>query len=108
MLIYGITFSDHLKDVRQVLGEYDNVNLPLAILGLSMSQTVKLSLCREHIPCAKVAGLFFVFAKFFVKPIDPFHNDIQFEAKDVIPCAARYLRHIIMLQQHILNNFMCC
>ena len=28
--------------------------------------------------------------------IDPFHNNIQFEAKDVIPSAARNLHHIIM------------
>ena len=40
--------------------------------------------------------------------IDPFHNYIQFEAKDAIPCAARYLHRIIMLQLHVQNSFMCC
>ena len=40
--------------------------------------------------------------------IDPFHNNIQFEAKDVIPCAARNLHRIIMLQLHVQNNFMRC
>ena len=38
----------------------------------------------------------------------PFHNNIQFEAKDVIPCAARNLHRIIMLQLHGQNNFMRC
>ena len=32
--------------------------------------------------------------------IDPFHNNIQFKANDVIHCAARNLHHIIMLQLH--------
>ena len=39
---------------------------------------------------------------------DPFHNIVQFEAKDVIPCAARNLHRIIMLQLHVQNNFMRC
>ena len=38
--------------------------------------------------------------------IDSFHNSIQFEAKDVIPCAARNLHRINMLQLHVKNNFM--
>ena len=40
--------------------------------------------------------------------IDPFHNNIQFETKDVIPCAARNLHRTIMLQLHVQNNFMRC
>ena len=39
-----------------------------------------------------------------VMTIDPFHNNIQFEAKDVIPCAARTLHGIITLQLHVQNN----
>ena len=42
------------------------------------------------------------------RSIDPFHDSIQFEVKDVIPCAVRNLHRIIMLQLHIQNNFMCC
>ena len=34
------------------------------------------------------------------KSIDPFHNDIQFEAKDASTNAARNLPHIIMVQLH--------
>ena len=32
---------------------------------------------------------------FFLRTIDPSHNDIQFKAKDVIPCAASNLHRII-------------
>ena len=39
--------------------------------------------------------------KILTKTIDPFHNKIQFEEKDVIPCAARNLHRIIMLQLQI-------
>ena len=42
------------------------------------------------------------------KTINPFHNNIQFEAKDVISCTARNLHRIIMLQLHVQNNFMRC
>ena len=37
--------------------------------------------------------------------IDPFHINIQFEAKDMIPWAARNLHRIIMLQLHAQNKF---
>ena len=41
-------------------------------------------------------------------PIDLFRNYIQSEAKDVIPCAARNLHLIIMLQLHVQDNFVRC
>ena len=37
--------------------------------------------------------------------IDPFHIYIQFEAKGVIPCAARSLHRIVILQLHVQKQF---